>query len=79
MRQAAYMVACRQLLVSRDAFRVTAPPDDLSLEVKDVRPVRLPVSARIARKLIGVARPAPIAVSPKRTCEPVTPTPRWYR
>ena len=61
------------------SVRVTAPPDDLSLEVKDVGPVRLPVSARNARKLIGVPRPAPTAVLPKRTSERVTPTLRGCR
>ena len=41
------------------SVRVMAPADSLRLEVMDVGPLRLPVSGRLARKLIGVARPAP--------------------
>ena len=40
------------------AVRFTAPANDLQIEVKDVGPLRLPVSGRLARKLIGAARPA---------------------
>ena len=41
------------------SVRIMAPTDNLRLEVNDVGPVRLPLSSRMARKLIGVARPAP--------------------
>jgi hypothetical protein len=37
------------------SVRIMAPADDLRVEVKDVGPLRLPVSSRMARKLIGVA------------------------
>lgn len=39
--------------------RLYADPDDLSLEVRGVGPLQLPVSATQARQLIEVARPAP--------------------
>lgn len=38
--------------------RATMRPDDLHLEVRDVGPVRFPVSVQQAKQLISVARPA---------------------
>ena len=45
---------------ARDAFtaRRTAAADDLLLEVKDVGPVRFPISRAAAQRLCSVARPA---------------------
>src|SRR5690606_15878941 len=40
------------------ATRRSAPTKDLQLEVRSVRPIRLPGSAATARKLCAVARPA---------------------
>jgi predicted 2-oxoglutarate/Fe(II)-dependent dioxygenase YbiX len=52
------------------SVRVTAPAGDLRIEVKDVGPIRLPVSSRMARKLVGVARPAPFGRGERTVRDP---------
>ena len=47
-----------------------APADDLRVEVKGVGPIGLPVSSRVARKLIGVARPAPFGRGERTVTDP---------
>jgi hypothetical protein len=52
------------------SVRVTAPAGDLRIEVKDVGPIRLPVSSPMARKLIGAARPAPFGRGERTVRDP---------
>lgn len=52
------------------SVRLMVPADDLRVEVKDVGPLRLPVSSRMARKLIDVARPAPFGRGERTVRDP---------
>jgi hypothetical protein len=52
------------------SVRVTSPAGDLRIEVKDVGPIRLPVTRGTARKLIGVARPAPFGRGERTVRDP---------
>lgn len=52
------------------SVRTMAPADKLRLEVKDVGPLRLPLSSRMAGELIGVARPAPFGRGERTVRDP---------
>lgn len=50
--------------------RATMQPEEMSLEVRGVGPVRLPVSAQQAKQLIAVARPARFGLGERTLLDP---------